>query len=471
MNQEIAGENPQVMGMSPLTASAYFGTAEMVQYLLDHGAAVNAADGSGMTPLHIAVTREDQKMIAALIRRGADVNRSTLPSTPASDDPGTPLMLAANTEPGNGVIAAKLLAYGARVDAVSREGETAVSRAQKRGQTPVVNALIAAGARPESRQRGAGATPAGAPPRDVRAAVEKSLGLLQRSNQAFLQRAGCQSCHNAALPTLAIRMAGEFGFSFDREMARTNDAITRYAIESWFEKAVQMMDPDGGLPTSTSYTLINLDGLRDVTANASVRNLAARQLPDGRWRPPYIRHPMENDVTTTALAMRALQLYAPEGQKARYQEQVRKAAQWLSAVEPCTTEQRAFQLLGLTWAKTEAAERRRRAGELWKEQRPDGSWRQLSTLPGDAYATGEVLHALAESGMAGGHRFEYERGVRFLLQTQQPDGSWHVASRAVRFQQHFEAGFPYGKDQFLSASATSWAAMALMLSTRARGTK
>src|SRR5215831_4684112 len=175
INPQIGGENPQVMGLSPLTASAYFGTAEMVQFLLDHGAAVNAADASGMTALHIAVTREDQKMIAALIRAGADVNRATLPSTPASDDPGTPLMLAANIEPANSSIASTLLAEGARVDAVSREGETAVSRAQKRGQTAVVNALVAAGARPEGDRRGPAITPIGNPPADVRAAVEKSL--------------------------------------------------------------------------------------------------------------------------------------------------------------------------------------------------------------------------------------------------------------------------------------------------------
>jgi ankyrin repeat protein len=466
VNQDTAGQNPQVMGMSPLTASAYFGSAEMVQFLLDRGAAVNAADGSGMTALHIAVTREDQKMIAALIRAGADVNRATLSSTPASDDPGTPLMLAANTEPANASIASTLLARGARVNTVSRDGETAVSRAEKRGQTAVVNALIAAGAQAESDRRGPTITPSGNPPVDVRVAVEKSLALLQRANLPFLQRAGCQSCHNTALPTLAIRMASKFGFPFDRDMARTNDAVTRSSIASWFEKAVQMMDPDGGSPTSTSFALINFDGARDMTTRAIVRNIAARQLPDGSWRPPYIRHPMEEDATITAISMRALQLYSPDGQRAHYEEQVRKSARWLSALEPRTTEQRTFQLLGLTWAQAEAAQRRRRAEELWNEQRPDGGWSQLTTLPSDAYATGEVLYALAESGMAGSHQSEYQRGVRFLMQTQQPDGSWRVASRAVRFQQHFETGFPYDKDQFISAAATSWAAMALMLSTR-----
>jgi hypothetical protein len=456
------------MGLSPLTAAAYFGTAEMVDLLLDRGADANLADGSGMIPLHAAVIREDRKMIAALIRAGADVNRATLRSTPASDDPGTPLMLAANIEPTNPSIASTLLAGGARVDAVSREGETAVSRAQKRGQTAVVNALIAAGARPEGDRWAPTANPAGNRPTDARAAVEKSLALLQRANRAFLQRAGCQSCHNTALPTLAIRMAGELGFSFDRDMARASEAVTRSSIASWFGTAVQTMDPDGGSPTSTSYALINLNGARNAATKAIVRNIAARQLPDGRWRPPYIRQPMENDVTTTAVSMRALQLYAPEEQKARYEEQVRRAAQWLSAFEPRTTEQRTFQLLGLTWAKAGRAQRRRRAQELWNEQCPDGGWRQLSSLPSDAYATGEALYALAVSGMAGGHRLEYERGVRFLMQTQRPDGSWHVASRAVRFQQHFDAGFPYGKDQFISAAATSWATMALMLSARAR---
>jgi Squalene-hopene cyclase C-terminal domain/Ankyrin repeats (3 copies)/Ankyrin repeat len=453
------------VGMSPLTASAYFGTAEMVQFLLGRGADPNAPDSSGMTSLHFAVIREDQAMIAALIRAGADVNRATLASAPASDDPGTPLMLAANTEPANTSIVSTLLARGARVDTVSRDRETALNRARKRGQTAVVDALIAAGARPESAPEGPPTGPAGNPPTDVRSAVEKSLALLQQANRQFLQRVGCQSCHNAALPNLAIRLATELGFTFDRDIARTNAAVTRSSIASSFEKAVQMMDPDGGSPTSTSYALINLDSPADTATHAIVRNIAARQLPDGRWRPPYIRHPMENDVTATAISMRALQLYVP-GKEKRYAEQVRKATQWLSALEPQTTEQRTFQLLGLTWAKAEATQRQKRAGELWDEQRPDGGWSQLNSLPSDAYATGEVLYALAETGMADGHRSDYQRGVRFLMQTQQADGSWHVASRAVRFQQHFETGFPYGKDQFLSAAATSWAAMALMLGTR-----
>jgi hypothetical protein len=52
--------------------------------------------------------------------------------------------------------------------------------------------------------------------------------------------------------------------------------------------------------------------------------------------------------------------------------------------------------------------------------------------------------------------------VKFLLSTQFEDGSWHVRSRAIPFQPYFEGGFSHGHDQWISAAATNWAAMALI---------
>jgi hypothetical protein len=57
----------------------------------------------------------------------------------------------------------------------------------------------------------------------------------------------------------------------------------------------------------------------------------------------------------------------------------------------------------------------------------------------------------------------YQRGVQYLLKTWKPDGSWYVQSRSFPFQKQFESGFPYGKDHWISAAATSWAVMALAL--------
>jgi hypothetical protein len=58
---------------------------------------------------------------------------------------------------------------------------------------------------------------------------------------------------------------------------------------------------------------------------------------------------------------------------------------------------------------------------------------------------------------------ERAKRVDFLLRTQRPDGSWWVRSRAFPIQPYKESGFPHGKDQWISAAGTRWAAMALSL--------
>jgi hypothetical protein len=72
----------------------------------------------------------------------------------------------------------------------------------------------------------------------------------------------------------------------------------------------------------------------------------------------------------------------------------------------------------------------------------------------DAYATGQALVALQQSGALTPADPVVQRGNRFLMQSQLGDGSWFVTSRAIPLQPHFESGFPHGRDQFISAAAT-----------------
>ena len=81
-----------------------------------------------------------------------------------------------------------------------------------------------------------------------------------------------------------------------------------------------------------------------------------------------------------------------------------------------------------------------------------------------AYATGKALYALQIAGLPASDG-EYERGVKFLLSTQEMDGSWFVKTRAMAFQPYFDTGFPHGYDQWISAAGTSWASMALSLAS------
>jgi N-acyl-D-amino-acid deacylase len=100
--------------------------------------------------------------------------------------------------------------------------------------------------------------------------------------------------------------------------------------------------------------------------------------------------------------------------------------------------------------------------ELLAVQRPDGGWSDLPTMESTAYATGKSLVALQIGGLAVSDA-AYQRGIQFLLHTQQQDGSWYVKTRALGFQPWFDAGFPHGHDQWISAAGTNWAAMALAL--------
>ena len=132
-------------------------------------------------------------------------------------------------------------------------------------------------------------------------------------------------------------------------------------------------------------------------------------------------------------------------------------------MSPRTTDERAFQLLGLVWGgiKREDEKLRAAAKQLLGKQRADGGWSQLPTLESDAFATGQTLVALREAGAIAVTDAAYQQAVRFLLGSQLEDGSWYVQSRALAFQPYFESGFPHEHDQWVSNAATNWAAMAL----------
>ena len=165
----------------------------------------------------------------------------------------------------------------------------------------------------------------------------------------------------------------------------------------------------------------------------------------------------------TAVSLRALQAFAPPAQRAEYAKSVERAAQWLTSAKATATEERAFRLLGLSWAHAPREIIRTAARELLATQRADGGWTQLDERQlTDAYATGEALVALRESGVEATDP-AYRKGVEFLLRTQIADGSWFVESRAEPIQAAFASGFPYGPHQWVSAAATGWAVTALAL--------
>jgi hypothetical protein len=165
--------------------------------------------------------------------------------------------------------------------------------------------------------------------------------------------------------------------------------------------------------------------------------------------------------------MRALQLYAPKTDKAAYDRSIELAAAWMAKVRPLNNDDRGWRLLGLAWAGKDKDATAQAMRELLAAQRADGGWGDIGPMESSAYATGKALYALQAAGLAVSDA-AYGRGLRYLLNTQQEDGSWYVRTRALAFQPYFDAGFPHGFDQWISAAGTNWATMALTLASPAQ---
>jgi hypothetical protein len=261
---------------------------------------------------------------------------------------------------------------------------------------------------------------------------------------------------------MSVGMARERGFAVDNESSQYQVKAVMAMFRPMRDLMIQGTDKFPNPPISVSYSLIGLaaEGSKaDDVTEAMAHLVASKQLPDGSFRVLGARPPLESsDLTATALSIRALQLYGKDPE-----QPVSQARKWLETANPQSHEDRVMQLLGLSWAKSDSARLAKAARGILTEQRPDGGWSQLATLQTDAYATGQALVALNLSGQLATSDPAYQRGVAYLLRTQLSDGSWLVHSRSYPFQPYKESGFPHGKNQWISAAGSSWAAMALTL--------
>jgi N-acyl-D-amino-acid deacylase len=431
---------PDFTPQTPLIGALLHNDVIAAERLLKRGADPNEGAFFGLPPLLLAVVRQNPELVRLMAARGANLD--------ARDRTGaTALMWAAFNESGDAAIVEYLLARGADPSAANKAGETALDWALRRGATPAVAAL-----------RKAGASNAAS----VKASVEKAIGLLQASSVQFNKVSGCYSCHHQSLPQMALGVARARGIAVDETAARQQVDATVRVLNSVYEKALDNRDRIPDPPISVSYALIGLAAEHyeaDRITDAMTRVLGAWQSEEGAFHPlPAMRPPIESSsFAGTALSLRAMQLYGTQ-----QDDRIERASRWLRDATPRTTEDRAMQLLGLAWTHVPADVIRRSADVLVAMQQQDGGWAQLSGLETDAYATGQALVALQTAGIAVSSP-AYQRGVAYLLRTQHADGSWLVRSRTYPVQPYRESGFPHGKDQWISAAGTSWAAMALAL--------
>lgn len=304
-------------------------------------------------------------------------------------------------------------------------------------------------------------------PEAIKKAINKSLPLLQSTSHAFLENAGgCQSCHHQDLTAISLSLAKEKDIKInDTALHEIFDSIM-HVIKTWKPALIQNDDPVA-IVMSSGYQLWALwenEYKSNKLIEMLVKNLMQRQTNNGSWVSPNPRPPLEYySFSATALMAAAIQYYSPPSLKTEAGLRIEKARAWMINNDPKTNEEKVFQILGLKWINGDKGLIQKQARKLLLGQREDGGWSQLSSLESDAYATGQALYALYESGFLKTSDPAYQKGVTFLLKTQYDDGSWKVTSRSIPFVPFVQNGFPHDKDQFISAAGTNWATMALTL--------
>lgn len=299
----------------------------------------------------------------------------------------------------------------------------------------------------------------------IRAAVDRSLPLLELASAGSASQRTCFTCHSQAMPVFALVEAKRRGIhvsgdNLQRQIRHTHNHLRRGI------RAYEDGNGQGGGVDTAGYALWTLEDGRhasDQVTAAVVSWLLRRQHADGYWKRSSSRPPSEaSDFTTTYLALRALAAFGSQEQTEAIEKAMQSAGHWLVTSAPKDTEDQVFRLLSLSSFADDAKATEAAAGSLQEQQRPDGGWSQLAELESDAYATGSVLYALLHAGAIDTDSIVFKRGAQFLLNSQRDDGSWFVHSRSKPFQPYFETGFPHREDQFISTSATAWATLALL---------
>ena len=314
--------------MTPLMEAAVFGFTANARALLDWGADVNATSDRGTALIWAAGSdRASPELIRLLLDRGADPNAvasrcERCIHEPRSDDGG----------PADRADAGPTTRRDRdRQDAACRRRHPLMSQEIDHGcQTQRLcgcraSSLISRAPhaqndiRGQSRRHEESHVAAG-----ERSDVDREVGLCLVSSPGV---AGGERCAGAAR-----------GFAVDEEAARQRVQATLARFARPREELFQ--DPAGiglvaGGALGAGYALLGLAAARvppNATTDAMAHFIAARQLADGRFRSPDPgRLPLEgSDVTATALAIRALQVYAPGWRwKRRRQRIISRARDWL----------------------------------------------------------------------------------------------------------------------------------------------
>jgi hypothetical protein len=313
----------------------------------------------------------------------------------------------------------------------------------------------------------------------VRQAVQRSLPYLLASSEKWRHSKACTTCHQVPFTLWSFQEAQARGIELEPKRA---SHLSEWAFDFCLTDGDR--DKDGKLIKNGKRTGGFLATMVDMilayqTAPADKAFVAAseffmplivaQQRPDGSWLngrsiglkggDKEMKERAEVDTMWTLLALSALEergdAINPRTRSLLASTRDKGLAWIENAVPGARIDWLALRLL-IERRYGDKTKARQWQQALLKQQNPDGGWPFVKQGPSHPAVTGEVLYALNVAGMKSDEP-AVGLALKYLLDTQQPDGSWNAVSR-----ENFVPGHPAKASAVAVHWGTGWATIGLL---------
>lgn len=154
--------------------------------------------------------------------------------------------------------------------------------------------------------------------------------------------------------------------------------------------------------------------------------LVAKQMPAGNWKNDNSEPPVQQGdiMCTTNALLTLLQVFKKTGDET-VSPSIQKASAWLEKAVPVTTQDMAFQIIGLSSYPSPDAKRiiENDIKKLYTMQNEDGGWGEGEGTKSNCFSTGQVVYALKLAGVKLSIT-NFSTGIKYLIENQNVFGSW-----------------------------------------------
>jgi squalene cyclase len=303
------------------------------------------------------------------------------------------------------------------------------------------------------------------PAPNVKGMIERGLTFLAKDNLAWKEKRQCAECHHAPFTIWALNEGKKRGYAIDEKVLAdltawvvTKDHLAKLVAKPPKQEQIEINEAPLllALGIEAGDAKATPDGLKGI-----LTSILSDQDKDGSWKLSYEFRPIgSSPETLTTLALLALSApNAPdmgkEGKAAR-----EKGLKWLGDVSSDGELQTAALRL-ILWRRLDrpSTEWEPLVKKLRSAQNADGGWSQTEKAKSDAYATGQVLYALAGAGVKPSDE-TVGKAQSFLAKIQREDGGWAMVSRAI-----MRDGKPPKNLDPITHAGSAWAVMGLVRSS------